>query len=193
MKSKRVNPDQALYEVASQQQGYFTTKQAESVGYIRAHHSYHVKAGHWVREIRGVYRLLKFPQDDGDAQLVLWYLWSRNRKEVPQGVYSYDTALRIYNLSDLMPSKLHMTVPSHFRKFNEIPKILVLYKASLLKSDIRLIRGFAVTTPARTILDLFESNHLENDILIQATTQALKKGLIHPKDEKRIKRVKMNE
>ena len=176
MKSKAINPDQLLYEVASQQQGYFTTKQAESVGYIRAHHSYHVKAGHWVREMRGIYRLAKFPQDDGDAQLMLWYLWSRNRSEIPQGVYSHDTALRIYDLSDLMPSKLHMTVSSHFRKFNEIPKILVLYKASLLKSDIRLIRGFAVTTPVRTILDLSESNHLGKDILVQAATEAIKKG-----------------
>ncbi len=189
MKSKVISPDQVLYEVASQQQGYFTTKQAESAGYIRAHHSYHVKAGHWVREMRGIYRLAKFPQDDGDAQLMLWYLWSRNRNETPQGVYSHDTALRIYDLSDLMPSKLHMTVPSHFRKFNEVPKILVLYKASLLKSDIRLIRGFAVTTPVRTIFDLFESNHLGKDILIQAATEAIKKGLIHPKHEDKIKKV----
>ena len=94
MKSKKVNSDQALYEVASQQQRYFTTKQAESVGYVRAHHSYHVKAGNWIREIRGIYHLSKFPQDDEDAQLVLWYLWSRSRQEVPQGVYSHDTALK---------------------------------------------------------------------------------------------------
>jgi predicted transcriptional regulator of viral defense system len=44
-------------------------------------------------------------------------------------VYSHHTALSLYDLSDLNPSKLHMTVPMDFRRNSEIPGILVLHFA----------------------------------------------------------------
>lgn len=188
MKDTPNDPFYVLSEVAGQQQGLFTSKQAEEAGYVSSHHSYHVKAGNWIREMRGIYRLPHFPQNEEDAQLVLWYLWSRNRNEEPQGVYSHDTALKIYELSDLMPSKLHMTVPKSFRRYNEPPKILELHKENLQKSVIRFIRGFAVTTPTRTLLDLIHAGYLDGDILAQATKEAFQRGLVNPKDERKIKR-----
>jgi predicted transcriptional regulator of viral defense system len=42
-------------------------------------------------------------------------------KGVPQGIYSNETALSLNDLSDLHPSKLHMTVPPSFRR-NEVPQ-----------------------------------------------------------------------
>lgn len=182
-----------LYKVAHQQQGYFTAKQAKKAGYSQKHHSYHVQFKNWIREMRGIFRLPYFPQDDEDAQLVLWYLWSRDRNEKPQGVYSHETALRIYDLSDFMPSRLHMSVPWDFRRFNPIPKILVLHKAHLKKSDIRSIRGFAVTTPTRTILDLMETKRIEHSQIKQIFQEALKRGMLPPKEEKKIKKVIHNE
>ena len=176
-----------LYEYASLQQGLFTTKQAEDASYRRSHHSYHTKAGNWIREMRGLYRLPHFPQNDEDAQLVLWYLWSRDQNEIPQGVYSHDTALRIYELSDIMPKKLHMTVPKKFHRFNNTPDILTLHKAELSSSDIRLMRGFAVTTPTRTILDLIQSKHLDISLVKQAFNEALKKGMLPPEKEEKIR------
>jgi hypothetical protein len=53
---------------------------------------------------------------------MLWYLWSQNRQEVPEGTYSHDTALSLHELSDIMPSKLHMTVPREFRRNSRIPR-----------------------------------------------------------------------
>ena len=182
-----------LYKIACQQQGYFTVKQAKKAGYSQKHHSYHVQCENWIREIRGIYRLPYFPQNDEDAQLILWYLWSRDRNEKPQGVYSYETALRIYDVSDLMPSKLHMSVPATFRRFNPIPKILVLHKADLKKHDTSHIRGFAVTTPSRTILDLIESKRIEKNQIKKIFHETLKKGMLSPKDEKKIKKVMNDE
>ena len=182
-----------LYKVAYQQEGYFTAKQAKKAGYSQKHHTYHVQFKNWIREMRGVFRLPYFPQDDEDAQLVLWYLWSRDRNEKPQGVYSHETALRIYNLSDFMPSRLHMSVPWDFRRFNPIPKILVLHKTHLKKSDVHSIRGFAVTTPVRTILDLIETKRIEQSQIKQIFQEALKKGMLSPKEETKIKRVICNE
>jgi hypothetical protein len=69
-----------------------------------------VQVGNWIREHRGIYRLALFPMADR-PDLVLWALWSRNRAEETEGVYSHQTALSLYELSDLNPSKVHMTVP----------------------------------------------------------------------------------
>lgn len=103
-----------LYQIASEQNGYFTTKQAISSGYGTNSHPYHVKTGNWIREHRGIYRLANYPLGDR-PDLMLWYLWSRNRNEEPQGVYSHETSLAIHDLTDINPAKLHMTVPKDKR------------------------------------------------------------------------------
>jgi len=94
-----------LFDLAEQQQGFFTTKQAKAAGFAENTHPYHVQAGNWIREHRGIYRLALFPAPDR-PDLVLWSLWSRNRKEEVDGVYSHQTALSLYELSDLNPAKL---------------------------------------------------------------------------------------
>jgi hypothetical protein len=68
-------------------------------------------------------------------------------------VYSHQTALSIHELSDVNPSKLHMTVPSKFRRSAQIPKSLVLHRAMLDKKDVEHRQGFAVTRPLRAIAE----------------------------------------
>ena len=118
-----IDKNKELFEIANAQQGFFTAKQAEEVGYVNNNHSYHVKSGHWIRENRGVYRLAFFPRSD-DEQKVVYALWSQNRDGIIQGVYSHETALAHYEISDINPTKLHMTVPKSFRRNAAIPKIL---------------------------------------------------------------------
>jgi len=50
----------------------------------------------------------------GSARPDVWQLWSRNRQDQPQGVFSHATALTLPELSDAMPAKLDMTVPPGF-------------------------------------------------------------------------------
>jgi hypothetical protein len=136
-----------------------------------------VQAGNWVREHRGIYRLALYPAADR-PDLVLWSLWSRNRNEEVEGVYSHQTALSLYDLSDLNPAKLHMTVPADFRRNSEIPGILVLHNADLPESDVQAGSGFKFTRPLRTILDLIESGTVERNFIRQALRQAVDRGLI---------------
>src|SRR5690348_11043200 len=133
----------ALFEIVEQQQGYFTAQQATRAGYQLGSQAHHVKSGNWVRVERGIYRLARFPQSD-EEQLVIYSLWSRNRKGEPEGVYSHQTALSIHELSDLNPAKLHMTVPLRFRRRAKTPKILVLHNANLPEKDEEQRQGFAV-------------------------------------------------
>ncbi len=166
-----------LFEVAEQQQGFFTTKQAKASGFAENTHTYHVQAGNWIREHRGIYRLALFPAADR-PDLVLWSLWSRNRDEFVEGVYSHHTALTLYDLSDLNPAKLHMTVPTDFRRNSEVPRILILHYGDLMESDIQTAQGFKYTRPLRTILDLIEVGTVETGLIRQALRQAVDRGLI---------------
>ena len=166
-----------LFEIAEGQQGYFTASQAADVGYRLGSQAHHVKAGNWVRASRGVYRLARFPQSD-EEQLVIYSLWTRNRAGVPEGVYSHQTALSIYELSDVNPAKLHMTVPPTFRRSAKIPTILVLHYAALDGKDVEQWQGFSVTRPVRTIVDLAATELVSRDIIAQALAEGRSRGLI---------------
>jgi predicted transcriptional regulator of viral defense system len=166
-----------LYEIAQSQQGFFTTKQAIRAGFAETTHSYHVKAGNWIREHRGIYRLTDFPTPER-PDLMLWYLWSQNRQEIPEGTYSHETALSLHELSDVMPSKLHMTVPKGFRRNSMIPEVLILHRANVDKSNVQEIYGVRVTRPLRTIVDLLRSKQVDETQLKLAVNEALRRGLI---------------
>ena len=177
MVNERRDAAKRLYEIAEGQQGFFTTKQAKAAGFAENTHPYHVRAGNWIREHRGIYRLGNFPPGER-PDLMLWYLWSKNRAEVPQGVYSHQTALSLADLSDTMPAKLRMTVPPTFRRNSEIPRVLVLHYADIPESDIEIVHGVRVTKPMRTILDLLAQGEMPVALLRQALQEGLGRGMI---------------
>jgi predicted transcriptional regulator of viral defense system len=166
-----------LFEYAQEQQGFFTTKQAKAAGFAENTHPYHVQAGNWVREHRGIYRLALYPAADR-PDLILWTLWSRNRSGEAEGVYSHQTALSLHELSDLNPAKLHLTVPVDFRRNSNIPAILTLHYATLAESDIQVAQGFRFTRPLKTIVDLIEAETVERRFIRQALRQAIDRGLV---------------
>jgi predicted transcriptional regulator of viral defense system len=181
-----------LFKIADSQQGYFTSQQAEASGFPRSNFHRYLQSGEWIKELRGIYRLAHYPVTDR-PELVLWSLWSRNRQGEVQGAWSYETALDIYELSDVMPAKMHMTVPKHYRKGTKIPQGLVLYFEDLPKSDVQTQQGYFVTTPLRTILDIVEKSHLSSDLIVQAVREGLKKGLLSYKELKDTQSVKIME
>ena len=173
-------PHKELYRIAEAQGGYFTTKQAASLGYASNKRAYHVQAGNWFREHRGIYRLALFPEPER-PDLVLWWLWSRDRSDRPSGVYSHQTALSIYELTDVNPSRLDMTVPASFRRGTPVPKILRLHYGRISEPEREVLFGVPVTNALRTILDLWEEGSLPKDTLRQAFLQARSSGKITKK------------
>jgi predicted transcriptional regulator of viral defense system len=175
------NPRKKLFEVAESQQGYFTSQQAVAAGYRINNHPYHVKSGNWIRENRGIYRLANFPTSPDD-QFILWSLWSCNRKGKPQGVYSFETALSIYDVSDIMPAKVHMTVPKSFRRNSEMPSVLLLHRDDLQENDYQTIKGFRVTTPLKTVMDVLSSGKLDDKLIQQAISELYERGMLTRED-----------
>jgi predicted transcriptional regulator of viral defense system len=166
-----------LYETAHTQGGFFTARQAREAGYADSVHPYQVRSGNWVREARGVYRLAQFPAPSR-PDLMVWQLWSRNRQEEPQGVFSNATALTLHDLSDVMPAKLEMTVPPRFRRMAAIPEVLRLHHARLSDREVQTIDGVRVTTPLRTLIDVIAEGVIAPELQVQAIGQALRRGLI---------------
>jgi predicted transcriptional regulator of viral defense system len=177
MGQQRKKAARRLYELAEKQYGFFTTKQAKAAGYAENTHPYHVQAGNWIREHRGIYRLANFPQDDR-PDLMLWSLWSKNRAGACLGIYSHQTALSLHDLTDVMPAKLHMTVPKSFRRNSKIPAQLVLHYADVPESDTGIAHGVRTTTPLRTILDLLSAGEIPTSMLRQALREGLRRGVI---------------
>jgi predicted transcriptional regulator of viral defense system len=168
---------QLLFDTASLQDGFFTAMQAKAAGYDTNSQTYHVKAGNWRREGRGIYRLTNYPLTDR-PDLSLWFLWSRDRKDKPLGVFSHETALSLYELSDVNPARIHMTVPPGFRRRCPIPRILVLHVGSLSPTELSQVGWVSVTSPIRTLVDVVTQGTLSRDLLEQAVKEASDKGMV---------------
>ncbi|MCP4898772.1 MAG: hypothetical protein GY906_17515, partial [bacterium] len=163
-----------LYQTAATQSGYFTSSQARQAGYAYSQQHYHVSRGNWLRVGRGIFRLCNFPPGERE-DLVRWSLWSRNQKGMPQAVVSHDTALAVHALSDVMPARVHLTVPPGFRK--KTPPGCVLHTNNLDPEHVESQAGYQVTTPLRTLLDVANSP-LSQEHLGKAVSDALERGLI---------------
>jgi predicted transcriptional regulator of viral defense system len=174
---ERHSLEDRLYEVAAQQGGFFTARQAKAAGYADNRHPHHVRAGNWIRERRGIYRLARFPLPSR-PDLILWQLWSHNRAGEPQGTFSHRTALTLYGLSDVMPSKLDMTVPPGFQRMAAIPTVLRLRKQRLDDGDVETIDGVRVTTPRRTLVDTIVAGQVASEFQVQAVQDAIRLGLV---------------
>lgn len=164
----------SLAHIAQGQGGYFTAKQARSVGYEYPLLVYHVSTGNFERIGHGLYRLPTVPLSEHDDFIRL-SLWSRNRKDEPQAVVSHDSALSLHELSELLPGQIHLTVPRGFRK--RPPAGCVLHKAQLPEEDVEEREGFRATTPLRTLLDA-AAGGVSREQLDKAVADAVSRGLV---------------
>lgn len=177
MKSDPRETERALLEIAGEQGGYFTAAQALSVGYTYPQQNYHKNRGNWLYIDHGLYRLRNYPEGEHE-DLIRWSFWSRNRCGEFLATVSHDTALAIHDLGDVMPGRVHLTVPSGFRK--KVPGGCILHTACLDSHNIEHRHGFNVTNPLRSLLDVAASL-LSQDLLDGVVRDALRRGLVRAK------------
>jgi predicted transcriptional regulator of viral defense system len=163
-----------LFEVASEQEGLFTTVQAAEAGYSPQLLQKHLHGGRIRRVRRGVYRLVHFPPGEHEDLAAVW-LWSGSA-----GVFSHETALALHDLSDALPSRVHLTVPSDWtRRRLRVPSGVVLHHADVPKGDRSWVGSLPVTSPLRTLADS-ASGGVAPDLVHQAMDQAVTRGLVTP-------------
>jgi predicted transcriptional regulator of viral defense system len=162
-------PDQQkLYRVAEQQAGHFSARQARSAGFTYPLLTYYTKVGEFERVAQGIYRLSRFPEM---PHADLYIAWLRTG---PNPVISHDSALGLYDLSDILPSEIHITVPRHA---SERRRGIRLHTNRLSPDEVTWRAGLPVTTVPRTIADVIRSG-LPREQAERAIREALDRGLV---------------
>lgn len=166
----------ALFATAQAQAGYFTTGQAAAAGYSPPLLHKYLASGKVARVRRGIYRLVHFPAGEHEDLVALW-LWADQA-----GVFSHETALALHDLSDVLPSQVHMTIPKSWRHRRlRVPAGLVLHHADIAEVDRAGFSAVPITSPRRTLRDCIEAN-VSPELMRQAVLQARRRGLISEKD-----------
>jgi predicted transcriptional regulator of viral defense system len=161
-----------LFATASGQDGLFTTEQAAEAGYYHQLLKRYVEFGRVRRVRRGIYRLVHYPTGEHEELAEIW-LWSKQA-----GVFSHETALSLYELSDVLPKRVHLTVPADWRRRRlKIPRGVVLHHATVRADERSWFGAVPVTEPGRTLLDC-AMTHLSPELLAQAFEQARSRGLV---------------
>jgi predicted transcriptional regulator of viral defense system len=159
-----------LEALALAQGGYFDRGDAHAHGIHDRLLHYHVRTGRFARVFAGVYRLRAAPPAPHDDLLLAW-VWSNYR-----GVISHESALALYALSDVMPSRVQLTVPPGFARTTGR---FDLHRARLADDDVTTYEGLPVTTPARSIVDAAALGTGPEQIE-RAVRQALLRALTSP-------------
>jgi predicted transcriptional regulator of viral defense system len=126
---------------------------------------------------RGVYRVAHYPTDPF-SQYREAVLWAQASHHGPERIaLSHDTALLLYGISDVNPSRVHLTVPKSARLRREHPEWVTIHRADLAAPEVNQHEGMPVTTVERSIMEVLSTTH-RTDIIRQAITDALRKGLL---------------
>ncbi len=170
---KNGGPDwDRLYELAAAQEGHFTTAQAAEVGYSPQLLTKYLKNDRITRIRRGVYRLVHFPASEHEELVVIW-LWAERA-----GAFSHETALTLHGLSDVMPAKVHITLPSFWRRRRlRVPESVVLHFADVEITDRTWFGSVPVTTVTRTLGDCADAR-VAPDFVRDAFEDAADRGLV---------------
>ena len=162
----RTDLRRGLTRVAAAQAGYFTAADALAAGYSYSAQRYHVHRGNWEQVDRALFRLPEWPVGS-EEHYVRWFLWSRRR-----AVVSHETALAVYDMSDVNPVWIHLTVPPGFRM--KSPGV-VIHVDDLPDDEVRDRGGYRITTPLRTVVDVAAA-HLSLDEVAKAIADGERQG-----------------
>ena len=167
-------PDRnGLFQLASEQRGYFTTAQARDYGYSRALLAHHAKTGTLQRVYTGVYRFRDYPSTPREEVVAAWLALGKEA-----AVVSHESALELWNLSDLIPDAIHLSVPRSRRHLPHLTGVKIHTTTRSLDSDnVQNLEGIRVTTPLRTLLDVAEAGTAPDQIRF-ALFQAINRGWI---------------
>jgi predicted transcriptional regulator of viral defense system len=159
-----------LYRIAEPQAGYFTTAQAAAAGVDRKRLARYAVAGRLERIRRSIYRLVPFPRSPHEDLFVAWL------ETGPDSVISHDSALALFELSDVLPAAIHVTVPPTASRRHPG---LRLHTNQISPQEITRYDALPVTTVARTIADV-TLNGLADELVEQAVQEAVRNGLATP-------------
>lgn len=161
-----------LAELAADQFGLVTLADTRAVGYRDTSVAEMARRGRLERVSQGVYRIPFMPRGrlGPYMEAALWPVGVR-------GVLSHETALDLWEVSDVNPAKIHITVPSAHRTQREVPAAYAVHREDLDAGEIDEIEGVPVVTLERAIRDC-AADGLSLDLIDQAVRRGRGRGLL---------------
>lgn len=160
-----------LLDQAQQQYGFLTPKDARDAGVDPAQLRLMVARHTLERRGWGLYRMPTVPPTHLDAYMEA-VLWTGRR-----GALSHETALDLYDLCDVNPSAIHLTVPRDFRTRKSPPAAYRLHRAAIDEADLRWHEGIPIVS-AQWAISGGIANHLGGELISQAIDTARGRGLV---------------
>lgn len=158
-----------LLEVAGEQRGFVTPQDAARVGVPRVELPKMAARGVLEHRSHGVYRIPNFPVRRHD-DLMEATLWAGG-----VGVISHESALELWDLADVNPRKINLTIGRRIRRAHgEAYRVWV---AELSAADIDQRDDIPVTTVRRSILDAAATG-TDRQLIVQAIRNAERYDLI---------------
>jgi predicted transcriptional regulator of viral defense system len=171
-----------LTETAADQFGLVTLQDARDVGYDPNTVAKLAERGQLERVSRGVYRV-PFLAGGEMAAYMAAALWPQG----PRGVLTHETALDLWDVSDVNSTKLHITVPKNHRPQRGVPKGYAIHREDLDPADVSAIAGVSVVRLARAIRQA-AAEHVGRDLLEQATRHGRERGLLSAAEHEQLVR-----
>jgi predicted transcriptional regulator of viral defense system len=161
-----------LAEIAADRYGYVTTADAEALG-VDPHRLFEMaRRGQLDHPMTAVYRVPLIPVTPLDPymQATLWPIKAG-------AVISHVSALGLYELSDVNPAKINITVPRAHRPRREVPALYVLHHEDLETDEVTAYEGIPIVTVAKAIRQADEA-HLGPALIRQAIDDARRRGFL---------------
>ncbi len=142
--------------------------------------TYHARAGTIERLGHGVYRLADFPQSPREPLIAAAAAIGKD------AVVSHESALQLYGVCDVTPSRLHFTVP-RARRYVTAPRADVdLHTTTqpFAPGDVKQHDAFSATSLARSIVDAAKT-YTAAEQIVMAVREGLRRGVLTRPDLER--------
>lgn len=161
-----------LFQIASEQHGYFTAAQARTSGFRSNLLAHHTRTGRFLHVAPGIYRIRDYPASPYEEIVAAWLAAGKE-----MAVVSHESALELLDLSNVIPDAVHLSVP-RARRYRSAPPGVVIHTTTrpLQPSNIVTRHGIRVTSPLRSMLDAAGTGIAPEQIEL-AVDQALRRGL----------------
>jgi predicted transcriptional regulator of viral defense system len=163
-----------LWDVAVEQYGYVTTHDSRRLGIPAGELAKLAMRGQLKRVSQGLYRFPDLPIAANDRFMEA-VLWTRD----PRAALSHETALDVYELSDINPAKVHVTIPKRAKRLRrkDVPEVLVVHYQDLAPEQVGWWERIP-TVRVATAIDQCIDTHVRPDLVLQAVDTARRWGRI---------------
>lgn len=152
-------------------EGYFNRAEARAVGMSDTVFEEALREGKIETVATEVYHFSHFARADREELMTLWIQTDR------QGVFSHETALLLHELSDILPRRQHIMVPSGFdagaRSFDASVELL---RGDVADDEKCWLGPVPYTSALRTLRDCIDIG-VSPDLIEQAIEQGLDRGV----------------